>query len=144
LPLAEHGDGFNMEKLLWNNARVKLGDLSAYDKNPRTLSEKQYSDLKKSLENCESCSKETKFEKLKNSIKELISYYYQMPENGAGGYLHIFLDDGNTDYSSLYFCQNECKEHGDTLGYFLCDVLLMFTEEELWHMYKHDRWGMRS
>jgi hypothetical protein len=100
--------------------------------------------LKKSLENCESCSKETKFEKLKNSIKELISYYYQMPENGAGGYLHIFLDDGNTDYSSLYFCQNECKEHGDTLGYFLCDVLLMFTEEELWHMYKHDRWGMRS
>jgi len=84
------------------------------------------------------------FEKFKPHIKELIAYYYQMPEKGAGGYLHIFLDDGNIDFGSLNFCKNECEEHGDTFGYFLCDVLSEFTEKELEDMYEDNWWGMMS
>jgi len=83
------------------------------------------------------------FEAYKPRLKELIAYYYQMPDKGAGGYLHIVLDDGNVDFSSIQFCQNECEEHGDTFGRFLCDILLQFTKKELEEMYKDGWWGMR-
>jgi len=37
------------KKIEWTTEKRKISDLIEYDKNPRTLSEKQYADLKKSL-----------------------------------------------------------------------------------------------
>lgn len=81
---------------------------------------------------------------IKHLVKEFIAYYYQLPEKGAGGYLHIVLDDGNVDWSSISFCQAECEKHKDTFGYFLCDILLEYTENELEKMYEDNWWGMRN
>ena len=39
-----------MEKLEWFNDKIKLKDLKGYQHNPRTLNEKQYEELKASLE----------------------------------------------------------------------------------------------
>jgi hypothetical protein len=78
------------------------------------------------------------FNEFKPFAKELIAYYYDMPEKGAGGYLHVFLDDGNIDIGTLYWCQEQCEEHKDTFGYFLCDVLLQFKENELQKMYDNN------
>ncbi len=77
-------------------------------------------------------------------IKELIKYYYELPDNGAGGNLHIVLDDGNVDYRSIYFCQEECEKSKDTFGYFLCELLSYFLECELEKMYNDNWWGMRK
>ena len=77
-------------------------------------------------------------------IKDLIKYYYELsPENGAGGNLHIVLDDGNIEHSYIYLCQEDCEKAGDTFGMFLADILLLFTEDELDDMYNADWWGMR-
>ena len=43
----------------------------------------------------------------------LIHNYYQIPGNGAGGVLHIVLDDGNLEDSNLMFCENAAKKAGD-------------------------------
>ena len=84
------------------------------------------------------------FAVLKPLLKDFIAYYYDMPEKGAGGYLHVVLDDGNFGYSMISSCQNDCEENGDTFGMFLCDLLLQFTDEELDGMYEQDFWGMRK
>jgi len=81
---------------------------------------------------------------LKNNLSELIKYYYDLPDKGAGGYLHIVLDDGNVDYGCVLFCQDECEKNGDTLGYLICDLLYEFTEDERSQMYKKDKWGVRA
>lgn len=77
-------------------------------------------------------------------VKELIQSYYRLPENAAGGCLHIFLDDGNIDIHSLRACQAVCEEQGDTFGFFLCDVLAEFDMDDLEAMFELDWWGMRS
>lgn len=79
----------------------------------------------------------------KSRTSELIEYYYELPDKGAGGYLHIVLDDGNVDYSCISFCQEQCEENGDTLGYLICDVLLLFSEDERAYMYTKDKWGLK-
>ena len=43
----------------------------------------------------------------------LIHNYYQIPGNGAGGALHLVLDDGNLEDSSLTVCENAAKKAGD-------------------------------
>lgn len=82
------------------------------------------------------------FSIFKPYIKELIAYYYEMPEKGAGGLCHIVLDDGNFGFENINYCQYECEKAGDTFGVFLCDILTEFTDEELEEMYDNDWWGM--
>ncbi len=77
-------------------------------------------------------------------VKELIAYYYDLPDKAAGGCLHIVLDDGNTDLHCINYCQEVCEQKDDTFGYFLCDVLMEFTEEELDKLYEKDFWGMHT
>jgi len=36
--------------------------------------------------------------------------WYLLPENRAGGCLHIILDDGNVDNDDLLFCLNNTKD----------------------------------
>ena len=82
-------------------------------------------------------------EYLKPFIKQLIKYYYDELGNGTGGYLHIVLDDGNIEHANIIWCKNECEQNGDSFGVFLSDVLLEFSEDELYDMYEANWWGMR-
>lgn len=81
------------------------------------------------------------FEKFKPVIKELIQLYYTF--NGAGGWCHIALDDGNLEDESLYFCQEECEKHEDYLGYLIATTLRYFPGDVRELMYELDWWGMR-
>lgn len=82
------------------------------------------------------------FSMFKPYLKDLIAYYYEMPDKSAGGRCHVVLDDGNISNELILWCQNQCEEAKDTFGYFLCDILLEFKEEELEEMYEEDWWGM--
>ena len=75
-------------------------------------------------------------------IKELIQFYYSF--NGAGGYCHIALDDGNLEDEFLLFCQDECEKHEDYLGYLIAETLREFTIAEREEMYENGWWGMRN
>ncbi len=81
-------------------------------------------------------------EKLQPFVNQLIQYYYKDLSNAAGGYLHIVLDDGNIEHEFIQFCKTECEKNGDSFGIFLCDLLLTFTEDELWNLYEKDWFGM--
>ena len=80
-------------------------------------------------------------EKFKPLIYEIIQYYYSIG-NGTGGYLHTVLDDGNVEHDNIFCCQEECLKNGDSLGVFVCDVLLEFNEDELSDFFQIDYWGM--
>jgi hypothetical protein len=79
----------------------------------------------------------------KPRIRDLIKLYYEKtPENGAGGHLHIVLDDGNIEHANILWCREGCQKAGDKDGVFIANVLLCFSEEELQDMYDKDWWGM--
>lgn len=64
------------------------------------------------------------------------AYYAATPENGAGGSLHIVLDDGNIDDEHVRFCIAWAEEHGDIAGVELAHLLLRAsrrTRERLYH-----------
>lgn len=49
-------------------------------------------------------------------MDELLSYckrLYQLPGCGAGGCLHILLDDSNYRDSDLEFCRQYCEKHAE-------------------------------
>jgi hypothetical protein len=71
---------------------------------------------------------------------DLIQYYYENV-NSAGGYLHIVLDDGNTDIDSIWFCIDACEKHNDVLGLLIARTLCDFSDEERQQMYK-TKWGI--
>ena len=43
-----------------------------------------------------------------DTLKELIEYYYTLEGCGAGGPLHILLDDDNYDIGSIRWCIKYC------------------------------------
>lgn len=75
-------------------------------------------------------------------IKELIQYYYQLPNNAAGRFCHIVLDDGNLEDNNIWFCQEECEKHEDHFGYLIMTILRLFTEKEREKMYNNKHWGL--
>lgn len=56
-------------------------------------------------------------------VEPLVREYYAKPKNGAGGSLHIVLDDGNTEDSSVDFCVGWALEAKDWDGVALAAVL---------------------
>ncbi len=81
---------------------------------------------------------ESHYEKFKPLLKDFIKFYYEDLGNVTGGYLHVVLDDGNLGEGTIYSCQTECEEKGDTFGYFLATLLRLFTEDKLQEMYDAD------
>ena len=43
-----------------------------------------------------------------DTLKKMCKGYYKLDDCGAGGPLHILLDDDNYDIHSIHFCMNEC------------------------------------
>ncbi len=60
-------------------------------------------------------------------VKPLVNAYYALPENGAGGELHIVLDDGNKERSSVRYCI-ERAQHEETV--WLGRVLLLLSNSQ--------------
>ena len=58
----------------------------------------------------------------------LIDAYYDL--EGAGGTLHVILDDGNYDDQCLNLCLEDAKKYNDYWGITIGNLLLEFTEEE--------------
>lgn len=67
-------------------------------------------------------------------LKDLIDAYYAMPGNGAGGSLHVVLDDGNYEREHVEFCRQYAAERNDLAGVQLADMLLSLTEDERYEL----------
>jgi hypothetical protein len=65
-------------------------------------------------------------------IGDLVRAYYWGDGNGVGGYLHIVLDDGNTDAVSINWCIARAESEGDLFGALLGRLLLTLPEEDRW------------
>lgn len=63
-------------------------------------------------------------------VDHLVEKFCAMAGNGAGGSLHIVLDDGNADRESVEWCHTRAREHGDKDGMALCDLLLTLSDAE--------------
>lgn len=49
-------------------------------------------------------------------LARVIARYLRRPGNGAGGNLHIVLDNGNTKRADLHFCERWASDRGDWSG----------------------------
>lgn len=63
-----------------------------------------------------------------------IKCLYEIEGCGAGGLLHILLDDDNLDDSSISYCLAECIKHPEReeskLGALICEEYLKLNEHE--------------
>lgn len=63
-------------------------------------------------------------------VAPLVQAYREAPGNGAGGSLHIVLDDQNIDDASVRFCRKWALERGDADGEALARVLLLCSKTQ--------------
>lgn len=70
-------------------------------------------------------------------VKPLIIAYLRKPENGVGGSLHIYLDDGNWSLSSIVHCREWAIERKDTDGVALCELLLRMSKTQRIKIYNN-------
>jgi len=63
-------------------------------------------------------------------VMPLIRAYYAKPDHGAGGSLHIVLDDGNTDDDDIRWCREYAVEQGDADGIVLADLLVQMSRAQ--------------
>lgn len=66
--------------------------------------------------------------------------YYRLPGNGAGGSLHIVLDEGNVSDDNVRFCIGWARDHGDDAGVQLAEVLLRMSRTQRRKLYAMS-WG---
>jgi hypothetical protein len=79
----------------------------------------------------------TRIEKFKPLICDLIKYYYNECGYSTGGpHLHYILDDGNIDRDCWESGKNDCFANNDHLGFLICEVMLLFSDEEIEAMYE--------
>ena len=60
----------------------------------------------------------------------LVRKYTARPGNGAGGALHIVLDDGNVTDGDVKFCISHAREMGDSEGERLAEILLSMSKTQ--------------
>ena len=63
-------------------------------------------------------------------VLPLVRAYYAKPGNEAGGNLHIVLDDGNVEDSSIRFCVEGSVREMDLDGVSLCQKLLAMSKTQ--------------
>jgi len=72
-------------------------------------------------------------------VLPLVRAYYALPGNSTGGSLHIVLDDGNTDDSSVLFCIRRAHQLDDTDGITLAEILLKMSRTQRRKLYSLDK-----
>lgn len=65
-----------------------------------------------------------------DQVKPLIRTYYEKDGNGAGGSLHMVLDDGNIETQDILFCLKWAKDRGDADGIQIAELLLPMTRRQ--------------
>lgn len=78
--------------------------------------------------------KDNKTQQTKFIASTLIEKYYDQEDCGAGGSLHIVLDDYNTDKEDIEFCADWCltkHEVVDEMGLMICKLLLTLSKEDV-------------
>lgn len=75
-------------------------------------------------------------------VLPIVRHYYAQG-HGAGGCLHIVLDDGNVRDDDVRFCLDWAVEHGDADGWkpdvdgaWLCHVLLRMSRTQRTKLYR--------
>jgi hypothetical protein len=63
-------------------------------------------------------------------VVALARAYWAKPGNGAGGALHIFLEDGNVDDASVRFCIEYARQRRDEDGVVLAEKLLAMSRTQ--------------
>lgn len=63
-------------------------------------------------------------------IVPLVREFKKNPDNGVGGNLHIFLEDGNIEDDHIAFCLSKCVERGDDLGEAICRLSLRMSHTQ--------------
>lgn len=70
---------------------------------------------------------------------ELVTHimaYYQRPDCGVGGALHIVLEDGNVDNADVDFCIQYAREQGDAEGERLALILRQMSRTQRTKLYR--------
>lgn len=70
-----------------------------------------------------------------DKVLPLVREYYARPGNGAGGSLHIVLDDGNISDDHVRFCIKWAEERGDTSGVELGNLILRMSKTQRKKLY---------
>jgi hypothetical protein len=70
-------------------------------------------------------------------VLPLVREYYAMPGNGAGGSLHIVLDDLNLDDDSVAWSVKRARERGDGYGERLGIILLAMSRTQRLKLAQH-------
>ena len=75
-----------------------------------------------------------------DTLKLMCEQFYELEDCGAGGPLHILLDDNNYDIDSIHFCIRYCMEqiknpthfnpHVSTVGLMICNEYAKMSLEE--------------
>lgn len=80
----------------------------------------------------------------KTKLCEMIHSYYSADGNGAGGTLHIVLDDGNIETSSIQWCvDNSIKESNDQEALVIANELLKLSYSARQKLYENG-WKTRE
>jgi hypothetical protein len=69
----------------------------------------------------------------------LVLDYYAKEGNCAGGNLHIVLDDGNLQNSSIEYCLKCAEEENDVDGVVLAKLLLLMSHTQRKHLYRMNK-----
>lgn len=73
-------------------------------------------------------------DKMKLTVPELIPIlkeYYKKPENGAGGSLHIILENCNVSKADVVFCRQWAIDHNDQDGVKIADMFMKMSRTQL-------------
>lgn len=62
-------------------------------------------------------------------MKLAIVAFYAKPGNGAGGLLHLVLDDGNVADEHVHFCQGQANQANDADARAIAGMLLLMSED---------------
>jgi len=72
------------------------------------------------------------------ALRERVERFYVLPGNGCGGNLHIVLDDGNLEDSSIEVCRKAAEEAADREGVEIAEELRRCSWEERCFVYGCD------
>lgn len=77
-------------------------------------------------------------------LQTLIDQYYE--HYGVGGFLHIVLDDENTEAEHVKYCQEQAKANGDLMGQVIAEQLLLLSDEDRYSLLasgEHEPFGSK-
>jgi hypothetical protein len=63
-------------------------------------------------------------------VLSLVNHYYSLPNNCAGGNLHIVVDDGNVEDDDIEYCKEQADRKGDKEGVAIAKLLIKMSKKD--------------